>query len=57
MLLSVKGKVFAQIIIDRVRHQGVCTGPHIFQCLYGLDSGEDVGEIKLQCIVWEYGDF
>ena len=26
---------------------GVCTGPHTFQHLYGLDSGEDVGEIKL----------
>ena len=27
----------------------VCTGPHTFQHLYGLDSGEDVGEIKLRC--------
>ena len=23
-------------------------GPHTFQQLYGLDSGEDVGEIKLR---------
>ena len=36
--------------------QGVCTGPHTFQCLHKLDSGEDVGEIKLQCIVWECQD-
>ena len=27
-------------------HQGVCTGPYTFQYLYGLDSREDVGEIK-----------
>ena len=32
-------------------HQGVCTGPHTFQCLYGLHSEEDVREIKLRCIV------
>ena len=31
----------------------MCTGPHAFQHLFGLDSGEDVGEIKLRCIVWE----
>ena len=30
--------------------------PHTFQRLYGLDSGEDVGEIKLRCIVWEWQD-
>ena len=30
----------------------MCTGPHTFQHLYGLDSGEDVGEIKLWCIIW-----
>ena len=30
---------------------GVCTGPCTFQHLYGLDSGEDVGEIKLRCII------
>ena len=24
----------------------MCTGPHTFQHLYGLDSGEDVGEIS-----------
>ena len=38
---------------------GVCrvwTGPHTFQHLYGLDSGEDVGEIKLRCIAWECQD-
>ena len=35
---------------------GVCTGPHTFQHLYGLDSREDVGEIKLRCIVWESQD-
>ena len=29
----------------------MCTGPHTFQHLYGLDSGEDVKEIKLRCIV------
>ena len=29
----------------------MCTGPHIFQHLYGLNSREDVGEIKLRCIV------
>ena len=36
-------------------HQGcvLCTGPHTFQHLYGLYSREDVGEIKLRCIVWE----
>ena len=28
------------------------TGPHTFQHLYGLDSREDVGEIKLRCIFW-----
>ena len=32
---------------------GVCNGPHAFQHFYGLDSGEDVGEIKLRCIVWD----
>ena len=26
----------------------MCAGPHTFQHLYGLDSGEDVGEIKLR---------
>ena len=36
--------------------QGVCTRPLTFQHLYGLDSGEDVGEIKLRCIVWECQD-
>ena len=30
----------------------MCTGPHTFQRLYGLDSGDDVKEIKLQCILW-----
>ena len=25
----------------------MCTGHHSFQHLYGLDSGEDVGEIKV----------
>ena len=34
----------------------VCTGPHTFQHLYGLDSREDVGEIKLRCIVWQCQD-
>ena len=37
-------------------HQGVCSVPHTFQHLYGLDSGEVVGEIKLRCIVWECQD-
>ena len=32
------------------------TGPHNFQHLYGLDSREDVGEIKLRYIVWECQD-
>ena len=39
-------------VVTGVR-QGVCTGPHNFQ---HLDSGEDVGEIKLRCIVWECQD-
>ena len=30
--------------------------PPTFQHLYGLDSGEDVREIKLWCIVWECQD-
>ena len=29
---------------------------HSFQHLHGLDSGEDVGEINLRCIVWECQD-
>ena len=29
------------------------SGPHTFHCLYRLHSVEDVGEIKLQCIIWE----
>ena len=29
----------------------MCTAPHTFPRLYGLNSGEDVGEIKLWCIV------
>ena len=32
-------------VVTGVR-QGVCNGSHTFQRLYGLDSGEDVGEIK-----------
>ena len=28
----------------------MCTGPHTFQHLYVLDSGEDVGEMKLWCM-------
>ena len=32
--------------------QGVCANPHTFQRMYGLDSGEDVKEIKWQCIIW-----
>ena len=36
--------------------QGVCTGHHTSQHLYGLDSGEDVREIKLRCIIWECQD-
>ena len=35
---------------------GVHQGPHTFQHLYGLGSRENVGEIKLQCIVWECQD-
>jgi len=27
----------------------VCAGPHTFQRLYGMDSGEDVGEEKSSC--------
>ena len=42
-------------VVTGVR-QGVCTGPHTFQHLYGLDSGEDVGEIKLWYIIWECQD-
>ena len=34
----------------------MCTGLHTFQHLYGLDSREDVREIKLRCIVWECQD-
>ena len=34
----------------------MCTGPHTFQHLNGLDYREDVGEIKLRCIVWECQD-
>ena len=34
----------------------MCTGPHTFQRLYGLDSGEDVREIKLWCIILECQD-
>ena len=34
----------------------VCAGPPSFLHLYGLDYGEDIGEIKLQCIVWECRD-
>ena len=35
-----------------IRQEGVIP----FQHLYGLDSGEDVGEIKLWCMVWECQD-
>ena len=35
---------------------GVCIGPHTLQHLYGLDSWEDVREIKLWCIAWECQD-
>ena len=35
-------------------HQGCVLAPTISAC--GLDSGEDVGEIKLRCIVWECQD-
>ena len=34
----------------------MCTGSHTFQHLYGLESGEDVREMKLRCIVWEISD-
>ena len=34
----------------------VCNSPHTFQHLYGLDSREDVGEIKLRLIVLECQD-
>ena len=37
-------------VVTGVR-QGVCTGPHTFQHLCGLDIWEDVGEIKLRCII------
>ena len=37
-------------VVTGVR-QGCVLAPHTFQHLYGLDSGEDVGEIKLRCIV------
>ena len=36
--------------------QGCVLAPNTFQHLYGLDSREDVGEIKLRCIVWECQD-
>ena len=42
-------------VVTGVR-QGCGTGPHTFQHLFGLDSGEDVGEIKLRCIIWECQD-
>ena len=42
-------------VVTGVR-QEVYTGPHTFQHLYGLDSGEDVREIKMLCIVWECQD-
>ena len=42
------------LVVNGVRL--VCTGPHTFQHLYGLDSGADVGEIKLRCIIWECQD-
>ena len=35
--------------------QGCVLSPH-FSALVGLVSGEDVGEIKLRCIVWECQD-
>ena len=38
---------------------GVCQGyvlAHTFQHLCGLDSGDNVGEIKLRCIIWECQD-
>ena len=42
-------------VVTGVR-QGCALARNTFQHLYGLDSGEDVGEIKLQCIVWECQD-
>ena len=42
-------------VVTGVR-QGVCPAPHTFQHLCGLDYGEDVGEIKLRCIVWQCQD-
>ena len=48
-----KSLTYFQLLLEFVR--GVYW-PHTFQHLYGLDSGEDVREIKLQCIVWECQD-
>ena len=42
-------------VVTGVR-QGWVLAPNTFQCLLGLDSVEDVREIKLQCIVWECQD-
>ena len=42
-------------VVTGVR-QGCVLAPHTFQRLYGLHSGEDVGEIKLWCIIWECQD-
>ena len=44
---------YLQLLLEFIRGVG---WPHTFQCLYEMDSGEDVGEIKLCCIVWECQD-
>ena len=50
----IQSPTYFQLLLEFVR--GVHWPPQSFQHLCGLDSGEDVGEIKLQCIVWECQD-
>ena len=42
-------------VVTRVCQRCVLA-PTLFSAWYGLDSGEDVREIKLWCIVWECQD-
>jgi len=56
-ILGLRGVPPKLINLISERYSGTeSAGPHTFQHLYGLDSGEDVGEIKLRCIVWECQD-
>ena len=45
-----------RVVEATLKFVGVCTGSHTFQGLYGLDSWEDFGVIRLRCIVWECQD-